>query len=78
MCWCVCPPPPPRPPAGKVKPARVEKGRLYYGDKSFNVKDFVLVRSELSDSEFSGKIMTINDTEVCVCDVLWWGVCVCV
>ena len=50
--------------AGKCKPARVERGRLYYGDKTFNRSDFVLVRSELSEAEFSGKIVTIHDNEV--------------
>lgn len=36
-------------------------------DKVFNKGDFVLVRSELSEAEFSGKIVTIQDSEVCVC-----------
>jgi uncharacterized membrane protein (UPF0182 family) len=49
---------------GKVKPARVERGKLYYGDKIFNRGDYVLVRSELSEAEFSGKIVTVHENEV--------------
>ncbi len=49
-----------------MKPARVEKGRLYYADKMFSKGENVLVRSELSEAEFSGKIATIHDNEVCL------------
>ncbi len=50
--------------AGKLKPARLEKGKLYYGDKVFEVGDSVLVRSELSEAEIRGRIANTQNHEV--------------
>ena len=53
-------------PVGKTKPAMVERGKLYYDQEEFVRDDPVVVRSELSQAEFYGRIASLLNNEIII------------